>query len=160
MDGTTDAIVEFDYDGVSPSNRSTNLSNSMLHPIAVAAVDINGNVNRRNFVLASKALQPLSRRSGNNQHGLPNTPLPFPFVVQVRDVEYHPATRRYPVTFTVTAGGGTLSVEQTETNSRGRAKSSLTLGPNVGINTVEVSVAGIEGTVIFKRCGGSCGGLS
>ena len=155
LDGTTDAIVEFDYDGVIPSNRSTNLSNPLLHPIAVAAVDLNGNVKRRNFVLASKALQPLSRRSGNNQHGVPNTPLPFPFVVQVRDVEYHPETRRYPVTFTVTAGGGTLNVEHTETNSRGRAKSTLTLGPNLGINTVEVSVAGIEHMVIFNAVAGA-----
>ena len=50
--GATDAIIEFDYDGVIPSNRSTNLSNPLLHRIAVAAVDINGNVNRRRFVTA------------------------------------------------------------------------------------------------------------
>ena len=155
LDGTTDAIVEFDYDGVIPSNRSTNLSNPLLQPITVAAVDINGNVKRRNFVLASKTLQPLSRLSGNNQHGLPNTPLPFPFVVQVRDVEYQPVSRRYAVTFSVTTGGGTLSVEHTETNSRGRANSTLTLGPNLGINTVEVSVDGIEGTVIFSAVAGA-----
>ena len=153
--GATDAIVEFDYDGVIPSNRSTNLSSPLLHSIAVAAVDINGNVNRRSFALPSKALQPLSRRSGNNQHGLPNTPLPFPFVVQVRDVEYHPVSRRFDVTFTVTAGGGTLSTEHTKTNSRGRARSTLTLGPNLGINTVEVSVAGIEGTVSFNALAGA-----
>ena len=153
--GTTDEIVEFDYDGAIPSNRSTNLSNPLLHRIAVVAVDINGNVNRRRFVLPSKTLQPLSKLSGNNQHGLPNTPLPFPFIVQVRDVEYHPVSRRFAVTFSVTAGGGTLSVEHTETNSRGRANSTLTLGPNLGINTVEVSVAGVEGTVTFNAVAGA-----
>ena len=133
----------------------TNLSSPLLHRIAVAAVDMNGNVNQRRFVLPSETLQPLSKLSGNNQHGLPNTPLPFAFVVQVRDVEYHPVSRRFAVTFSVTAGGGTLSVAHTETNSRGRARSTLTLGPNLGINTVEVSVAGIEGTVTFNAVAGA-----
>ena len=153
--GETDVIVEFDYDGVIPSNSSTNLSNPMIHPISVAAVDMNGNAAQRNFVLLSKTLPPLSRTSGNNQHGLPNTPLPFPFVVQVRDVEYHPTPKRYVVTFTVTAGGGTLSVARAETDDRGRAKSTLTLGPNIGTNTVEVSVVGIEGTVTFNAVAGT-----
>ena len=152
--GETDTVVEFDYDGVIPSNRSTNLSNPMMHPISVAAVDMNGNVARRKFTLLSQTLPPLSRISGNNQNGLPNAPLPFPFVVQVRDVEYQPAPRRYAVTFTVTAGDGTLSIEHTETDDRGRARSTLTLGPNLGTNTVEVSVAGIEGTVAFNAVAG------
>ena len=155
LDGGTDSIVEFDYDGVIPSNRSTNLFSPQRHPISVAAVDMNGNVNRSNFVLLSKTLPPLSRISGNNQHGLPNSPLPSPFVVQVREVEYQPTLKRYPVTFTVAAGGGTLSVEQTETDDRGRAKSTLTLGPNLGANTVAVSVAGIEGTVTFNAVAGA-----
>ena len=153
--GETDIILEFDYDGGIPSNSATNLSHPLRHPISVAAVGINGNVARRNFVLSSKTLPPLSRISGNNQHGVPNTPLPSSFVVQVRDVGYYPTPRKYAVTFTVTAGGGTLSVEHTETDDSGRAKSTLTLGPNLGPNTVEVSVAGIEGTVTFNAVAGA-----
>ncbi len=48
------------------------------------------------------------------------------------------------VTFTVTGGGGTLSVTSAMTNSDGQAKSVLTLGPDPGTNTVEVSVTGIQ----------------
>ena len=150
LEGVTDAVVEFDYDGVIPSDNSTNLLNPLVHPIAIAAVDMNGDVTRRNFVLLSEILPPLSKISGDNQHGLPNAPLPSSFVIQVRDVDYNPEPKRFAVTFTVTAGDGTLSVERTETNSSGRARSRLTLGPNLGTNTVEVSVAGIEGTVSFN----------
>ena len=58
------------------------------------------------------------------------------------------ARRDVPVKFTVTAGGGKLSVKRTETDKRGRAQSTLTLGPNLGTNTVEVSAAG--STVTFN----------
>ncbi len=155
LGGETDVVLEFDYDGGIPSNRSTNLFNPAAHPISVAAVDMNGDVTRRNFVLLSETLPPLSKISGDNQHGLPNTPLPFPFVVQVWDVNDGSAPRRVPVTFTVTAGDGTLSVAQTETNSNGRARSTLIPGPNLGTNTVEVSVAGIEDTVTFNAVAGA-----
>ena len=155
LGGETDVDLEFEYDGAIPSNGSTNLFNPAAHPISVAAVDMNGNVGRRNFVLLSKTVPPLSKISGDNQRGLPNTPLPFPFVVQVWDVNDNSAPRRVPVTFTVTAGGGTLSVKQTETNSSGRARSTLALGPNLGTNTVEVSVAGIEDTVTFNAVAGA-----
>ena len=155
LGGETDVALEFDYDGAIPSNGSTNLFNPAAHPISVAAVDMNGNVERRNFVLLSKTLPPLSKISGDNQHSLPNTPLPFPFVVQVWDLNDSSAPRRVPVTFTVTAGGGTLSVEQTETSNSGRARSTLTLGPNLETNTVEVSVAGIEDTVTFNAVVGA-----
>ena len=48
------------------------------------------------------------------------------------------------VTFSVTSGGGTLSVTSATTESGGRAESILTLGPNPGTNTVEVGVTGIQ----------------
>ena len=55
-----------------------------------------------------------------------------------------------PVTFAVTAGGGTLSVTNTTTDENGRAESTLTLGPNPGTNTISVSAAGIEPPVTFN----------
>ena len=148
--GDTDPVVEFDYDGVIPSDGSTNLSNPVVHPISVEAVDMNGNVRRTDFVLFSKTVQPLSKISGDNQHGLPNALLPIPFVVEVRDLKDGFARREVSVTFAVTAGSGTLSVTRATTDKYGRAESTLTLGPNLGTNTVEVSAAGIEPPVTFN----------
>ncbi len=155
LEGETDAIVEFTYDGVIPSDSSTNLSNSLVHPISVAAVDMNGNESWARFVLFSEALQPLSKISGDNQHGLPNTPLPIPLVVQARDLNDGSERRRVAVKFTVTSGGGTLSVKHAQIDNMGRARSTLTLGPNLGTNTVEVSADGIEGTLTFNAVAGT-----
>ena len=54
------------------------------------------------------------------------------------------------VTFTVIAGGGTLSVTNTTTDGKGRAQSLLTLGPDPGTNTVKVRVEGISQTALFR----------
>ena len=148
LDAQRDATVIFDYNGVIPSNRSTSLSNPQAHPIRIEAVDMNGNMSRTDFVLFADTLQPLSKISGDNQRGLPNTSLPIPLIVELREVHDGSARRRVPVKFTVTAGNGRLSVRQTETNNRGRAESKLTLGPDIGTNTVEVSAAGF--TVTFN----------
>ena len=142
LGGKRDATVIFDYNGVIPSNRSTSLSNPLAHPLRIEAIDMNGNMRRTDFVLFSESLQPLSKTSGENQRGLPNTPLPIPLVVELRDVYDASARGGVPVTFTITAGDGKLSVKRTETNKHGRAQSTLTLGPNIGTNTVEVSAAG------------------
>ena len=163
--GEKSAIIEFDYDGVIPSahdpsySRNTSLLNPLVHPIAIEAVDMNGDVVSSmwgrgfRFVLFSEALEPLTKISGDNQHGLPNTPLPVPFVVELRDL--NDGFPRYEVwiTFTVIAGGGTLSVERVKTDYAGRAESTLTLGPNFGTNTVEVSAGGL--TVTFNAVAGA-----
>ena len=162
--GKTEAIVDFDYDGLIPSahdpaySSNTSLLNPLVHPIVVFSVDMNGNSNvwggdQSGFLLFSETLQPLTKISGDNLQGLPNTPLPAPFVVEVRDLNHGYAPRGVFVTFTVTAGGGTLSVERTETDDSGRAESTLTLGPNLGVNTVEVTAAGA--TVTFTAVAGN-----
>ncbi len=134
------------YNGVIPSNRSTSLSNPPAHPIRIEAVDMNGNMSRTSFVLFSETLQPLSKISGDNQRSLPNTTLPIPLIIEVREEHDGSARRKVPVTFTVTAGSGKLSVKRTETDKHGRAQSTLTLGPNPGTHTVEVSAAGFTTT--------------
>ncbi len=148
LSGERDAIVKFDYNGVIPSNQSTSLSNPLAHPIRIDAVDTNGNLRRTDFVLVSATLQPLSKISGDNQRDLSNTSLPIPFIVELREVNNGAARRKVAVRFTVTAGDGRLSVRHTETDRHGRAESTLTLGPNLGRNTVEVSAAGF--TVAFN----------
>ena len=89
----------------------------------------------------------LEKVSGD-QHGLPAAPLTNPFVVEVQD-QWGRAFAGVPVTFAVIAGGGTLSVTNTETAPNGRAESTLTLGSDTGANTVSVSAAGIQQTVTF-----------
>ncbi len=91
----------------------------------------------------------LSKSSGDNQTGISGAALPYPFVVEVRD-ENLSVLKGISVTFTVTAGGGTLNTTHTTTDENGRAESILTLGPNRGTNTVSVSAAGIERTVTFN----------
>ena len=80
---------------------------------------------------------------GFDQKGLVGEALPNPIVVEVRDQSGEP----FPgaeVTFSVTSGGGRLSVTSTTTDSDGRAESVLTLGAVPGTNTVEVAVSGIQ----------------
>ena len=84
--------------------------------------------------------------------GLPDATLEKPFVVEVQD-ERSVAFEGVPVTFTVTAGDGTLSTTRTATDSNGRAESTLTLGPNPGTNTVTVSVAGSQEKETFNAEG-------
>ena len=161
--GERSAIIDFGYDGVIPSahdrfySRSTSLSNPLIHPIVIEAIDMNGDVDSSmwdgyfEFVLFSETLQPLSKIAGDNQAGgLPNTPLPLAFVVEVRNLDDGFPRAEVPIRFTVTRGGGTLSVEHTETDWIGHAKSTLTLGPNLGTNTVEVSAGGIGQVVTFQ----------
>ncbi len=157
LTGKKEVVVEFDYDGVIPSDDRTNLSSPLRHPIIVDVVDTDGNQDSTGFVLFSEALGPVSKILGDNQYGLPNTPLPFPFVIESRDLNDGSVRQGVPVTFTVTAGGGTLNVERTETNYRGQAGSTLTLGPSLGVNTVEVSALGR--TLTFNAVAGAAVGL-
>ena len=153
--GKKEAIVEFDYDGVIPSDSSTSLANPIAHPISVEVVDTDGNVTQTDFVLFSEVLQPLMKISGDNQTGLPNTPLPVPFVIEVRNLNDGSVRSGVSVTFTITAGDGTPNVEHTNTDYNGRAESTLTLGQHLGTTTVEASAAEIEGTVTFTAMAGA-----
>ena len=85
--------------------------------------------------------------SGDNQNGASLTPLSH-FIVEAQDANGSVLTG-VSVTFTVTAGGGTLNTTITRTDKNGRAQSTLILGPNLGTNVVEVSAAGIESTATF-----------
>ena len=91
----------------------------------------------------------LSIVSGDNQSGVSGAVLANPFVVEVRE-ENLSVLEGISVTFTVTAGNGTLNVASTTTDEKGRAESTLTLGPNQGTNAVSVSANGIERTVTFN----------
>ena len=89
----------------------------------------------------------LTKVSGDNQQGLARAQLARPFVVSVLDQDGSPLTGAV-VSFSVTAGGGTLSDTIATTDANGRARSTLTLGSQLGSNTVAATVARL-GTVTF-----------
>ena len=89
----------------------------------------------------------LLKISGDNQKGTSLASLPNPLVIEAQDANGSPLVG-ISVTFAV-AGGGTLSTTITRTDTNGRAQSTLTLGPNLGTNTVQVSAAGIEVLATF-----------
>ena len=81
--------------------------------------------------------------SGDGQTGVAGAQLANPFGVEVRN-QYNNPLPDVPVTFTITAGGGTLSTTSTTTDKNGRAESTLTLGQQPGTNIVTVTVAALE----------------
>ena len=89
--------------------------------------------------------------AGDQQQGPFNSALPNPFSVQVQDQDGNPL-EGVEVTFAVTAGGGTLSATTATTDANGRAESTLTLGRQLGPNTVEVTVADLD-PVVFSAVG-------
>ena len=91
----------------------------------------------------------LSIVSGDNQNGLTGEVLMNPFVVEVRD-QYDDPMEGVTVTFTITAGDGTLSTITAMTDANGRAEITLTLGSDPGTNTVTVSVEGISEMAVFS----------
>ena len=153
FEGQNQDLVEFDYDGDFTLRGFASLADRAVHPIRAVVVDTDGNVSDTAFNLFPETLQALTKVSGDNQpRGLANTPLPIPFIVELRDVNDGSARRGVWVAFSVTAGGGTLSTTGVFTDPNGRAESTLTLGPSLGTNTVDVSA--LEFTVTFNAMAG------
>ena len=97
----------------------------------------------------AEAISPTLRSvSGDNQIATVGTTLANPFVVEVHDGTGNPLVG-VGVSFVVRTGGGTLSTGTTTTDANGQADSTLHLGTDTGVNTVEVSVEGISETVTF-----------
>ena len=87
--------------------------------------------------------------SGNNQSGLTGEALMQPFVVEIHD-QYEDPMEGVAVTFAVSVGGGSLSDTSVDSDVKGLARSTLTLGNDPVTNIVEVSVEGIAETVTFR----------
>ncbi|HZV02610.1 MAG TPA: Ig-like domain-containing protein [Planctomycetota bacterium] len=86
----------------------------------------------------------LGQISGNNQTGQRGTTLPLALLVRVLGSTGQPIAN-VPVTFTPTAGGGTVSQTNVTTDANGNASTMLTLGPNPGNNTVTVVALNEQG---------------
>ena len=99
------------------------------------------------FTAVGKAIpQSLVKLSGDGQRGQAGTQLPQRLVVSVLD-QTGAAFPGATVTFAVTAGEATLSATTAITDSDGRASSTLILGSDLGTNTVEATVAGLDPVV-------------
>ena len=93
----------------------------------------------------------LTKVCGDDQEGTAGKQLTEPFVVSVVD-EDSSAMAGVDVSFAVTAGGGTLSAATATTNATGHARTRLTLGSELGTNTVVAAVEGLE-SVTFTATG-------
>ncbi len=80
--------------------------------------------------------------AGNNQVGAAGTALSESLAVIVRDVDANPLAG-VNVTFTVTAGGGTVSPGSRATNASGIAKTRFTLGAGAGTQTVNAGTGSL-----------------
>ena len=87
--------------------------------------------------------QVLDMIGGEEQEGPLGSSLDDPFVVEVRD-QYGKPLEGAEVTFSLTGEGGTLSVLTDTTDAEGRAATTLTLGREPGMITVEVTVSDLE----------------
>ena len=87
--------------------------------------------------------QSLTRSSGNRQQGGLGAALAEPFAVSVLDQNGNPLPGA-EVTFSVTAGGGSLSATTATTDAEGRAVTTLTLGSEPETVTVVAAVAGLD----------------
>ena len=94
-------------------------------------------------VFAGETPEALVKISGDNQNGTPGSRLANPFVVEVQDADGEPIAG-HRVTFAVTAGGGSLSETGDVTDEDGRAETTLTLGSERGVNSVQASVADLD----------------
>lgn len=93
----------------------------------------------------------VNKISGDNQSALAGTQLAQPLVVQVLDAQQNPIVNA-AVTWIVTGGGGSLSSENTNTDSQGLASVTWTLGPAAGANTLNAVVSGV-GSATFNATG-------
>ena len=90
----------------------------------------------------------LLKISGDAQQAVTNSELPLPFVVQVQD-QWNRAFAEVPITFSITNGSGKLSTLTTKTDTKGRAKTRLTLGQTEGEITIRATAAKISQPIQF-----------
>ncbi len=91
--------------------------------------------------------------SGGGQSGVAGTALASPFVARLTDGFGAPASG-VNVTWSVTAGGGSLNGTTGTTDVDGRVQATLTLGSTAGTNTVRVTRGGVSGSpVTFTATG-------
>ena len=91
----------------------------------------------------------LSTVSGNAQSASEGQPVSEPLVVQV--TQGGSGLSGTAVTWTITAGGGSVDPAGSSTDNAGMASTTWTLGPTAGANSVEAAASGATGSpVVFS----------
>ncbi len=126
-----------------------NAAGSYRVTAAVGTETVSSTVTVETSTTTSPTPKTLAEVSGNNQSALTGKALANPFVVKILD-QHDNLMEGVTVTFSVTAGGGSLSRTSLDTDADGLAKSTLALGSEPGTNTVTASVEGIAETVTFS----------
>ena len=88
-------------------------------------------------------------QAGSGQSAAAGTVFPTPLGVIVLD-QYDFAAANVAVTWTITAGGGSLSATTTKTNEVGIASTTYTAGPTPGTATITADIAGV-GQLVFTE---------
>jgi hypothetical protein len=154
----TDVIT--DASGIA---RATPTMGNQAGQVIIEAKLTDGSVTPVNFTATAIPGQAYSMEkvSGDGQIGRAGEPLPEPFVVAVRD-QYGNLVPGFPISFTVTSGGGKFSGGTSvtvKTDSSGRAQATLILGGSVGVdnNVVTVQGSGLSGSPITFTASASAG---
>ena len=157
LNGERATVVQFDYDGVIPGDRNSNLLNPDKLRFYAVVVDIFGyiKVTESDFSCANCPIT-LTKIAGDNQQGRPGETLTNPLAVAVRDKD-RVGLQGMPIKFSITSGegelGGRFTTENATTDANGRARSKLTLGPNSGTNTIEATTTGLKVTFNARGIG-------
>ena len=141
--GQISAYVETDAEG---------WGKTYLTPYSTGTIKVEarlGDLSATFTATAGKPPDALVAISGNKQHGIPGSQLANPFIVQVLDADDSPI-EGISVTFSVTAGGGSLSLTEATTATNGQAQTYLTLGETRGENIVAASVSGVAERITFR----------
>ena len=139
-----------------PRTDSSGYAEAGFTPLSTGTIEIQavlGNLSPVTFTInTGEPPDAIKKISGDNQSGRPGARLANPFVVEVVDENDDPVSG-ITVTFAVTAGGGSVSPASTTTNNNGRAQTTLTLGDEIGDNTVTASVTGLRAVTFTAGAG-------
>lgn len=102
--------------------------------LAIAACSDNANKGSDHSTPAAIAMS-----SGDNQVGMPGSPLAAPIAVRVTNAQGNPVAGR-PVDFTVTRGAGTVASATVTTDNNGIAQTSWTLGSGTVRQEVKATI--------------------
>lgn len=146
--------------GLAPTEGSSGIANGDLSSVADGANGVfgasgaypSGSFRNSNY-FRDVVFQPvpapfIAKNGGDGQTAPASSALPTPIVVTVADANDAPLVG-VAVSFSVVAGGGTVSVGDVATDANGRASTIWTLGAQAGVNTLFVSANGISGGVDF-----------
>ncbi|MDQ4080276.1 MAG: Ig-like domain-containing protein, partial [Gemmatimonadota bacterium] len=119
-----------------------------------------GTLNPVEFTAMAMALSAsqLAIVSGNSQEAMVGSQLSQPLLVRATDVTGSPVSG-VTVTFTVTAGGGTVQPASAATDVNGHASTTWTLGSVIGAQSVTASAAGTN-SAVFTATGRENNGTS